>query len=102
MTGQKPVGRRWTAAEEKQLQGMLDAGETAAEVAREAEAQTRQAIYTRLQHQAVPELTQNTAIQLNGRVSLRPPTDALPYLSAGRGNGSCIESESSLRLVPGG
>jgi hypothetical protein len=50
MTGQKPVGRRWTAAEEKQLQGMLDAGETAAEVAREAEAQTRQAIYTRLQH----------------------------------------------------
>jgi DNA invertase Pin-like site-specific DNA recombinase len=49
MTGPKPVGRRWTAAEEKQLQDMLDAGMTAAEAARKL-GRTRQAIYARLQH----------------------------------------------------
>jgi DNA invertase Pin-like site-specific DNA recombinase len=49
MTEPKPVGRRWTRAEEKQLQDMLDAGMTAAEAARKLE-RTRQAIYARLQH----------------------------------------------------
>jgi DNA invertase Pin-like site-specific DNA recombinase len=49
VTGPKPVGRRWTPAEEKQLQDMLDAGMTAAEVATKLE-RTRQAIYARLQH----------------------------------------------------
>jgi IS30 family transposase len=48
MTGPKPVGRRWTRAEEKQLQDMLDAGMTAAEVATKL-GRTRQAIYARLQ-----------------------------------------------------
>jgi IS30 family transposase len=48
MTGPKPVGRRWTYAEEKQLQEMLDAGMTAAEAAKKLE-RTRQAIYARLQ-----------------------------------------------------
>jgi DNA invertase Pin-like site-specific DNA recombinase len=49
MTEPKPVGRRWTRAEEKQLQDMLDTGMTAAEAARKLE-RTRQAIYARLQH----------------------------------------------------
>jgi DNA invertase Pin-like site-specific DNA recombinase len=49
MTGPRPVGRRWTPAEEKQLRDMLDAGMTAAEAARKLE-RTRQAIYARLQH----------------------------------------------------
>ena len=47
MTGPKPVGRRWTRAEEKQLQDMLDAGMTAAEVATKL-GRTRQAVYARL------------------------------------------------------
>jgi hypothetical protein len=37
MTGPKPVGRRWTRAEEKQLQDMLDAGMTAGEAATKLE-----------------------------------------------------------------
>jgi hypothetical protein len=37
MTGTKPVGRRWTRAEEEQLRDMLDAGMTAAEVATKLE-----------------------------------------------------------------
>jgi DNA-binding NarL/FixJ family response regulator len=49
MTGPKPVGRRWTGAEEKQLQDMLDAGMSAAEIATKLK-RTRQAIYARLQH----------------------------------------------------
>jgi DNA-binding CsgD family transcriptional regulator len=49
MTGTKPVRRRWTRAEEKQLQDMLDAGMTAAEIATKLD-RTRQAIYARLQH----------------------------------------------------
>jgi IS30 family transposase len=48
VTGPRPVGRRWTAAEEKQLQEMLDAGMTAAEAATKLE-RTRQSIYARLQ-----------------------------------------------------
>jgi hypothetical protein len=48
MKGPKPVGRRWTREEEKQLQDMLDAGMTAAEVAPKLE-RTRQASYARLQ-----------------------------------------------------
>jgi hypothetical protein len=48
MTGPRPVGRRWTAAEEKQLQEMLDAGMTGAEAATKLE-RTRQSIYARLQ-----------------------------------------------------
>jgi IS30 family transposase len=48
MTGPKPVGRRWTRAEEKQLQDMLDAGMTAGEAATKLE-RTRQSIYARLQ-----------------------------------------------------
>jgi DNA invertase Pin-like site-specific DNA recombinase len=49
MMGPKPVGRRRTHAEEKQLRDMLEAGMTAAEVATKLE-RTRQAIYARLQH----------------------------------------------------
>jgi hypothetical protein len=37
MTGPRPVGRRWTPAEEKQLRDMLEAGMTAAEAVAEAE-----------------------------------------------------------------
>jgi IS30 family transposase len=48
MTGPKSVGRRWTRAEEKQLQDMLDAGMTAGEAATKLE-RTRQSIYARLQ-----------------------------------------------------
>jgi IS30 family transposase len=48
MTGPKPVGRRWTRAEEKHLQDMLDAGMTAGEAATKLE-RTRQSIYARLQ-----------------------------------------------------
>jgi hypothetical protein len=48
MTGPKPVGRRWTRAEEKQLQDMLDAGMTAGKAATKLE-RTRQSIYARLQ-----------------------------------------------------
>jgi IS30 family transposase len=48
MTGPKPIGRRWTLAEEKQLQDMLDAGMKAAEVGEKLK-RTRQAIYARLQ-----------------------------------------------------
>jgi DNA-binding NarL/FixJ family response regulator len=48
MTGPKPVGRRWTPAEEKQLQDMLDAGKTADEIAVEIK-RTRRAIHARLQ-----------------------------------------------------
>jgi IS30 family transposase len=48
MTGPKPVGRRWTRAEEKQLQDMLDAGMTAGEAATKL-GRTRQSIYARLQ-----------------------------------------------------
>jgi hypothetical protein len=48
MTGPRPVGRRWTRAEEKQLQDMLDAGMTAGEAATKLEL-TRQSIYARLQ-----------------------------------------------------
>ena len=48
MTGPKPVGRRWTWAEEKQLQDMLDAGMTAGEAATKL-GRTRQSIYARLQ-----------------------------------------------------
>jgi IS30 family transposase len=48
MTGPKPVGRRWTRAEEKQLQDMLDAGRTAGEAATKL-GRTRQSIYARLQ-----------------------------------------------------
>jgi hypothetical protein len=48
MTGPKPVGRRWTWAEEKQLQDMLDSGMTAGEAATKLE-RTRQLIYARLQ-----------------------------------------------------
>jgi hypothetical protein len=48
MTGSKPVGRRWTRAEEKQLQDMLDAGMTAGEAATKLE-RTRQSVYARLQ-----------------------------------------------------
>jgi hypothetical protein len=48
MTGLKPVGRRWTRVEEKQLQDMLDAGMTAGEAATKLE-RTRQSIYARLQ-----------------------------------------------------
>src|SRR5713101_582084 len=39
MTGRRPAGRRWTAAEENQLQEMLDAGMTAPENRRQLEAQ---------------------------------------------------------------
>ena len=39
MTGPRPAGRRWTAAEENQLQEMLDAGMTAPEIARKLMAQ---------------------------------------------------------------
>jgi DNA-binding NarL/FixJ family response regulator len=49
MKGPKPVGRRWTPAEEDQLQTMLDAGMTAIEIATKLK-RTRQAIYARLQH----------------------------------------------------
>jgi DNA invertase Pin-like site-specific DNA recombinase len=49
MTDQNLSGRRWTPAEEKQLQDMLDAGMTAAEAAKKL-GRTRQAIYARLQH----------------------------------------------------
>jgi hypothetical protein len=48
MTGPKPIGRRWTPAEEKQLQDMLDAGMKAAKVGEKLK-RTRQAIYARLQ-----------------------------------------------------
>jgi hypothetical protein len=48
VTGPKHVGRRWTRAEEKQLQDMLDAGMTAGEAATKLE-RTRQSIYARLQ-----------------------------------------------------
>ena len=48
MTGPKSVGRRWTRADEKQLQDMLDAGMTAGEAATKLE-RTRQSIYARLQ-----------------------------------------------------
>ena len=50
MEGQKPVParRRWTPAEEKQLQDMLDAGKTAVEISRKLK-RTFQAIYARLQ-----------------------------------------------------
>ena len=50
MKSEKPVsaGRRWTPAEEKQLQDMLDAGKTAVEISRKLR-RTFQAIYARLQ-----------------------------------------------------
>ena len=48
MTGRRPAGRRWTAAEENQLQEMLDAGMTAQEIARKLK-RTAQAIYARMQ-----------------------------------------------------
>ena len=48
MTGPRPAGRRWTAAEVNQLQEMLDAGIPAAEIARKLK-RTAQAIYARLQ-----------------------------------------------------
>jgi hypothetical protein len=48
MTGPKPIGRRWTPEEEKQLQDMLDAGMKAAKVGEKLK-RTRQAIYARLQ-----------------------------------------------------
>jgi len=47
MTGPNPVRRRWTHAEETQLQDMLAAGMTAAEVAKKLK-RTRRAIYDRL------------------------------------------------------
>jgi hypothetical protein len=47
MTGPRPAGRRWTAAEENQLQEMLDAGMAAPEIARKLK-RTAQAIYTRM------------------------------------------------------
>jgi hypothetical protein len=49
METQKPVParRRWTPAEEKQLQNMLDAGKTAVEICRKLK-RTFQAIYARL------------------------------------------------------
>jgi IS30 family transposase len=48
MTGPRPAGRRWTAAEQDQLQEMLDAGMTAPEIARKLK-RTAQAIYARMQ-----------------------------------------------------
>jgi hypothetical protein len=48
MTGPRPIGRRWTPDEEKQLQDMLDAGKTAVEISRKLK-RTIQAIYARLQ-----------------------------------------------------
>jgi hypothetical protein len=45
--GPKPIGRRWTPAEESSFRTMP--GMTAAEVATKLE-RTRQAIYARLQH----------------------------------------------------
>jgi hypothetical protein len=44
----EPAWRRWTPAEEKQLQDMLDAGKTAVEISRKLR-RTFQAIYGRLQ-----------------------------------------------------
>ena len=49
MNGPRPAGRRWTPAEEDQLQTMLDAGMTASEIATKLK-RTRHAIYARLQH----------------------------------------------------
>jgi hypothetical protein len=48
MTGPRPAGRRWTAAEESQLGDMLDAGMKVANIARKLN-RTAQAIYARLQ-----------------------------------------------------
>jgi DNA-binding NarL/FixJ family response regulator len=48
MTGPSPAGRRRTAAEQDQLQEMLDAGMTAPEIARKLK-RTAQAIYARMQ-----------------------------------------------------
>ena len=45
----QPVRRRWTRAEEKQLQDLLDSGMTGAEAAKKLK-RTRQAIYARLQY----------------------------------------------------
>jgi IS30 family transposase len=48
MTGPRPAGRRWTAAEESQLQEMLDAGVKVPNIARKLN-RTAQAVYARLQ-----------------------------------------------------
>jgi IS30 family transposase len=48
MTGPRPAGRRWTAAEEDKLREMLDAGMKVPNIARKLN-RTAQAIYARLQ-----------------------------------------------------
>jgi DNA-binding NarL/FixJ family response regulator len=48
MTGPRPAGRRWTAAEESQLKEMLNAGKTVPQIAPKLN-RTAQAIYSRLQ-----------------------------------------------------
>jgi hypothetical protein len=49
MTGPRPAGRRWTAAEENQLKEMLAAGMTAPKIARKLN-RTAKAIYVRSEH----------------------------------------------------
>ena len=48
MPGPRPVGRRWTEDEEKELQELLDAGMRAADIAGKLNRTTR-AIYAQLQ-----------------------------------------------------
>jgi DNA-binding NarL/FixJ family response regulator len=48
MAEPRHTGRRWTPAEERQLQDMLDAGRTAIEISRRLK-RTIQAIYAHLQ-----------------------------------------------------
>jgi hypothetical protein len=64
MTGPRPAGRRWTAAEEIQLREMLDAGMKVPSIARKLN-RTAQAIYARLQ----------TPLQKAGTVSDAPLSD---------------------------
>ena len=49
MTGPRPAGRRWTKAEDNELQELLATGKTAREIARKLNL-TMAAIYARLQH----------------------------------------------------
>jgi DNA-binding CsgD family transcriptional regulator len=71
MTGPKPAGRRWIAAEENQLKKMVAAGMTAAKIARKLN-RTAKAIYVRLEH-------------INRK---RPANTAAPKPSAGAENGA--------------
>jgi DNA-binding NarL/FixJ family response regulator len=48
MTGPRPAGRRWTAAEESQLKEMLNAGKTVPQIAPKLN-RTAQAVYAHLQ-----------------------------------------------------